>query len=218
MITIKNKIIIITICILTVISFFIIYLLNNNGSEIVTIDDITTETIEEITTTTTKKIIEKYKVDIKGAVKNPGVYELPKDSIVNDVVNLAGGVLKNGTTKNINLSQKISDSMVIYIFTTSELTTTTATLNDVKCTTNVIEVNNCITTTKTTETHENNKKININTATKEELTSLTGIGESKADLIIQYRMETPFTKIEDIMNVSGIGESAFEKIKDNITV
>ena len=63
-----------------------------------------------------------------------------------------------------------------------------------------------------------NSKVNINTATIEELTTLNGIGESKAKLIIEYRTKKPFEKIEDIMNVSGIGESAYEKIKNFITV
>lgn len=72
------------------------------------------------------------------------------------------------------------------------------------------------------ETQEKNNQsfniININTATKEELLTLTGIGESKADAIITYREKTPFTKVEDIKNVAGIGESVYEEIKNNITV
>ena len=63
-----------------------------------------------------------------------------------------------------------------------------------------------------------NEKVNINTATKDELSTLQGIGESKANNIIEYRNNTKFTSIEDIKNVNGIGDSIFEKIKDNIEV
>lgn len=174
--------------------------------------------INEIEETTTS--IRSIRVDIKGAVNKPGVYEVNANSIVNDVIILAGGLAKNATTSNINLSQRVADEMVIYIFTKSELTTTVINkITEVKCTTQVIEVNNCITKpTEITTTTKAKYKININNATKEELLTISGIGESKADAIIEYRKETPFNKIEDIMNITGIGESVFAKIKDYITI
>lgn len=192
-----------------------------------------TESEEEISIATTLDTTEKiessneeYYVDIKGAVKKPGVYKVPANSIINDVIKVAGGLKSNAYTLNINLSQPIKESMVIYIYTKSEIKkTTSVVVTDTTCKTEIIEVNNCIdkttttnTTTTNTTTTENSKIININTASKEELMNLSGVGESKALAIIEYRKKEKFGKIEDIMNVSGIGESAFAKIKDYITV
>ena len=179
-------------------------------------------------------------VDIKGAVKNPGVYKVVKGTIVNDLIGFAGGLNKNAITSNINLSKKVTDEMVIYIYTKDELTkqnikpsSTTATCTAPKIT---ADINNCVTekkssiitsetieTSKTDEQEEQPQKvdtlININTASKEELMTLSGIGETKAISIINFRETNGlFTCIEDIKNISGIGDALFEKIKDNITV
>lgn len=175
--------------------------------------------IAEITTQETSSINEFYYVDIKGAIKKPGVYKVAKTAIVNDVIKLAGGLKSNAYTLNINLSQQVKDSMVIYIYTKNEIRkTTNAIITDTTCKTEIVEVNNCIETTTTKVVDNNISKINLNTATKEELMTLTGVGESKAVAIIEYRNTKKFDAIEDIMNVSGIGESAFAKIKDHITV
>lgn len=175
------------------------------------------EVIVESNIETTEKTTENslVHVDIKGAIKNPGVYEVNSSAIVNDVIKLAGGLTSSGTTKNINLSKKVYDEMVIYVFKTSEITTTAK--NEISCTTEVIEVNNCV-NPSTTQSTTSNKKININTADKNELMNISGIGESKALAIIEYREKTPFKTIEDIKNISGIGDAVFAKIKDLITV
>lgn len=172
--------------------------------------------------------IESYYVDIKGAVKNPGVYLVNKGTIINDVINLAGGLTKNASTKNINLSYKTTSSMVIYIYTNNELIEE-KTINTEPCICN--EIKECIDNKESIIIEEkkeepNNQidqitsnKININTATKEELQSLNGIGEQKALSIIEYRETNGnFKSIEEIKNVSGIGDSAYEKIKDYITI
>lgn len=172
----------------------------------------------EITKTEVANVSSKVYVDIKGSVKKPGVYQVPADSIVWDIVNLSGGFTKNAYTKNINLSQKVKDEMVIYVFSKSEMSKMNNTVKtDTACTTNVINYDNCITTEKNA-TETSTSLVNINTASKEELMNVSGIGASKADSIIAYRIKTPFSKIEDIMNVSGIGESLFDKIKKYITV
>ncbi len=158
--------------------------------------------------------------DIKGAVKKPGVFSFKEGDKVIDAINMAGGLTKNGTTANINLSQKLKNEMVIYIFTKSELTTkkttttTTKPVSTAPCKCETIEVNNCL------EKEENNEtKININTASIEDLSTLPGIGSSKAQAIIKYRNDNGnFTKIEDIKNVSGLGDALFDKIKDYITI
>lgn len=193
----------ILICILLLICY--IKSNKNNQEEILTLNEVT----EKITT----KNIEKQYIDIKGSVKKPGVYEFKKNDRVIDAINMAGGLLKNANTSNVNLSQKLTSEMVIYISNNNEIKNDNNKINcDTKCKVEVIEVNNCV--------DENNKKnkININTATVEDFTNLNGIGESKAKSIIQYRETNgDFKSIEDIKNISGIGESLFNKIKDNIT-
>lgn len=157
----------------------------------------------------------EFYVDIKGAVKYPGVYLVNENNIIKDIIDLAGGLKSNATTSNLNLAEKVTSAMVITVNTKSELTTqkpstTTTTNNKTECTTRIIS--DC------GNTEENSKLVNINTASKEELMSVPNIGASKADSIIIYRSENSFKKIEDIMNVSGIGETLFVKIKDHITV
>lgn len=171
-----------------------------------------------------EKSLEKYKVDIKGQVEKPGVYEVEKDSRVIDIIELAGGLKKEANTDFLNLSKKVNDGDVIWVYTMKEIEK----LKEVKTVTEYIEkecncpdVSNtaCVTKPSTNEKEDsNNMKININTASLEELTKLNGIGESKAKLIVEYRQKTPFERIEDIKNVSGIGDSAYEKIKNFITV
>ncbi|MCX4364999.1 MAG: helix-hairpin-helix domain-containing protein [Bacilli bacterium] len=174
-------------------------------------------------------------VDIKGAVKKPGVYKMPEGSIVQDVIDEAGGLKSTAYTQNINLSKTLSNEMVIIINTKSEMKNqTTKKIEDVK---NDVEDNSnnntnnntnngsnvCVcepgSTTGTISNNTANKTlVNINTASKEELMSVSGIGASKADSIIIYRMENKFSTIDDIKNVSGIGDALFAKIKDYITV
>ncbi len=172
-------------------------------------------------------------VDIKGAVKKPGVYKMPEGSIVQDVINEAGGLKSTAYTQNINLSKKLTNEMVIIINTKSEMKNQTTTkVDDVKNDVENTNSNNntnvgnnvCVcepgstTGTVNGNTSTNNALVNINTASKEELMNVSGIGASKADAIIIYRMDNRFNTIEDIKNVSGIGDALFAKIKDYITV
>ncbi len=173
----------------------------------------------DLTTTTSEESKKSIFIDIKGAVKKPGVYETDENSKVIDAITLAGGLKSNADTSNINLSQHLKDEMVIYIFTENELKKSEEKIAcDTTCKTEVIEVNNCTEKTSSINNEKDDKLININTASKEELMSLSGIGEAKADAIIAYRNEKQFATIEDIMEVSGIGESVFATIKDSITV
>ena len=173
--------------------------------------------------TSTSEIL--FKVDIKGQVNNPGIYSLKEGSRVIDVIEASGGLTENANTTVINLSKKIEDEMVIIIYSNEEVNNFSKTKEIEK---QVIE--NCIKKDETSlqndacinisneESNTNNKTININSATQEELMTLPGIGESKAKDIITYRSEKPFKSIEDIKNVPGIGESLFAKIKENITI
>ena len=179
--------------------------LNNNISLV--------DTVEEVTT----KSEGDFYVDIKGSIKKPGVYKVKENMIVNDLIKLAGGLSKNAYTKNINLAAKLTDGMVVYVYSKNEVTTTT---NKVEIITNSPSVEYSNETIPSTSSNSSNQSslVNINTATKEQLMTVSGIGESKAIAIIDYRKTNKFNKIEDIMNVSGIGESLFAKIKSYITV
>lgn len=163
-----------------------------------------------------EKETEKIKVDIKGYVKKPGVYEVSPGTILNDLIKLAGGLKTNGTTDNLNLSKKLNDEDMIVVLSKSTLKkqTTVSSNSSTQSNTTTNSSNSAISTT----TQDVNKKVSLNNATKEELMTLNGIGEAKAISIIEYRAKTPFQDIKEIMNVSGIGESVYEKIKDNITI
>lgn len=181
-------------------------------------------------------------VDIKGEVNNPGLYQIECNGRVNDVINKAGGVTKNGNTSILNLGKKVNDEMVIIVYAKKEIEKTYETKQEI-----IEEVENCINKTEirndacieikdlnniTTNDNQNNNindeiitdtpvmvLVSINKASKEELMTLSGIGESKANNIISYRNENNgFKSLEEIKNVKGIGDSIFEKIKDSITL
>lgn len=170
----------------------------------------------------------KVLVDVKGQVKTPGVYELTTNNTVIDAINKAGGLTKTSDTSNLNLSKKLDDEMVIIVYSKSEIKQMEEPkiecppCNDA-CIKKEDEKANLDNSEKNNDSTKKNQtvtgKININTATSEELQTLDGIGEAKAKAIIEYRDKNgKFEKIEDIKNVSGIGDSVYEKIKDNITI
>lgn len=139
-------------------------------------------------------------VYISGEVKNTGVYYLKKDSRITDLINICGGLTEEADVSKINPAQKLNDSDKI-IIPKKEENLNTESIED----TNESDINV-------------QEKININTATKDELTSLNGIDEATANKIINYRNKNKFKEIEDIMNVPGIGEAKFNNIKDYICV
>ena len=180
------------------------------------------ETIKEENTSNVEKVL----VDVKGAVVNPGVYQLSIGCSVQDAINMAGGLLESANTNVINLSKRVVDEMVIIVYTNEEIENyqkdseviTEFVYIEIPCECPDTMNDACI-TEKEEIKNEENELVSINTASKDELMTLSGIGESKANSIIEYREEHGiFEAIEDIMNVSGIGESAFEKIKNQITV
>ena len=162
-------------------------------------------------------------VDIKGAVKKPGVYKINSDKKIIDVITIAGGLMENANTDNINLSKKVTDEMVIIIYTDDEvknsnIVDTVIKVIDKECVCPNIQNDGCINTEINDSITNVNNIININTATLEELMSINGLGEAKAKAIIKYREENGYFKIiDDLLNVSGIGEALFEKIKEYIT-
>lgn len=166
-------------------------------------------------------------VDIKGYVVHPGVYMVESDKRVIDVVKMAGGLLKDANTKVNNLSQRVVDEMVIVIYSDDEVKDFTKVkekeeIENQKCVdSSIVGNDSCIKNDIVNDSNSSNStnKVSINTASYEELTNVPYIGESKAKAIVSYREEHGlFHSIEDILNVSGIGESLFEKIKDYIIV
>ena len=215
----KQKIIaIILLIIICTIFYFYNKNTQNNIAEIadLNLNTNTNENKSEIKEETEEKSKEKVIVHITGAVKNNGVYELEPESRIIDVINKAGGLAEDADVTTINLAYKIEDGMKIHIPKKGE-----------NLENNTIQNSNNITTEsglpktntegKTSQSNNQTKKVNINTATKEELDTLPGIGESTAQKIIDYRNKNgKFTSIEEIKEVSGIGESKYEKIKDMI--
>ena len=172
-------------------------------------------------------------VDVKGEVKKPGVYKLKENSRVIDAINASGGLTKKAYTKYINLSKILKDENVIIVNSTSEIKKVSSgnNITEVKINNNSknsasISESELITNDNekseednTGNSLEGNIKVNINTATKEELMKLSNIGESKAEKIIDYRTANGnFNSIEDIKKVSGIGDKLYDSIKENITV
>lgn len=190
------------------------------------------------------------KVEIKGMVLNPGVYELENGKRVNDLIEVSGGLLENANTNYLNLSKKLKDEMIIIVYSNDEINSFKENKNSnyenikIECNCPDTINNACLDIGDISHedniTYENNSenknpnsenknldsnisdidsKISINDADEENLTKISGIGSSKAKSIIEYRKQNgKFKTIEDIMNVSGIGKSLFEKIKDYITV
>ncbi len=141
-------------------------------------------------------------VHISGQVYKPGLIELENGSRVIDAVNKAGGMKSEADIDRINLAKKVVDEEKIYIPKIGEE------VSGIDVSTNLCEGS----------TSEDTGKVNINNCTKEDLMSLSGIGEVLATRIIEYRETNEFKSIDDIMNVSGIGAKKFENIKDYITV
>lgn len=141
---------------------------------------------------------EKIFVDVKGAVKHPGVFETTKDKRVKDLIEEAGGLLDDADTSTLNLSQKVKDQMVIYVLKHGEKPK---------------QISDGGTSSSSGDA------ININTANLEQLMKISGVGKTKAEAIISYREKNgDFKKKEDITKVKGIGKATFEKIKDKIEV
>ncbi len=163
-------------------------------------------------------------VDLKGAVINPGVYKIEDGYIINDILKEAGGLKEDAYTDNINLSMKLSDEMVIYIYTQNEYNSQNIKKESEVCNCDEYKIDKCLSDSSSMivsndDANSDNTYVNINTASKEELGKLNGIGESKANAIVEYRNKNGnFTNIEDIQNVDGIGKALYEKIKDNIKV
>lgn len=152
-------------------------------------------------------------VHIAGEILNPGVISLDEGARIIDAINKAGGLTNEADLSKVNLAYILEDAQKIYIPNVNEKEIIENMSSEIVKSGSTQENSN------TGEKLKNGEKININTATQKELQKLTGIGESIALRIINYRKENgKFNTIEDIKNVSGIGESKFNKIKNDIIV
>ena len=165
-------------------------------------------------------VSQKVLIDVKGEVNTPGVYELTVDNTVIDAIKKAGGLTSQSDTSNINLSKKLEDEMVIIVYSKEEIKEMNKEIECPPCNDVCVTKEDEKALLEEKETEEKiTGKVNLNEADIEALQTLDGIGEVKAKAIIDYRDKNgPFKQIEDIKNVSGIGDSVYEKIKDNITV
>lgn len=138
-------------------------------------------------------------VDVKGAVKTPGIYDLPVGSRINDAVQKAGGLTDSADSKSINLAQKISDEALVYVPTKEEATSQ--------------ETQSSASNTK------ENKKVNLNKASVGELKQVKGLGAKRAQDIIDHRESNgKFKSVDELKKVSGIGAKTIEKLKEYVTV
>lgn len=143
-------------------------------------------------------------VHICGAVAEPGVYQVAEGERIFRVVELAGGYTGDAVPEYLNLAAEVADGMKLMVPTAAEFATME---------------NRLFTAADGQEPVSDTGKINLNTATKEQLIKLSGIGEAKAEAILKYRKEHGnFVRPEDIMNIPGIKQAAFDRIKDEITI
>ncbi|MCA1056213.1 helix-hairpin-helix domain-containing protein [Rossellomorea aquimaris] len=139
-------------------------------------------------------------VDLKGEVQEPGLYQVESGTRLKFVIDKAGGFTSNAESSVINLAIKVTDEMLIYVPKKGEAAAEFPVVQGM-------------------EGSPEKDKVNLNAATEEDFDSLPGIGPAKAATFVQYREENgPFKKIEDIKNISGIGEKTFEKLKEHIFV
>ena len=151
-------------------------------------------------------------VHVTGAVKNPGIVKLKEGSRIEDAIEAAGGLTENADISDVNLAYILEDGIKLRIPSTSDETITNTDILIENNGENIIEETN-------TSTNNSNGSININKATEAELDTLPGIGPSLASKIVEYREQNgKFSTIEDIKNVTGIGESKYESIKDFICI
>lgn len=215
----KNKILLIVIvAIVAIISYYFIFdrkeeWLNNQEQNLEIKEEIKTN--DQIENNSNEQQLEKNEniiVHVSGAVNKEGIVELKNNSRIIDAIDKAGGLKDEADITNINLAYIIEDGMKIHIPSKEEKESTIIVESNIDSGT--VEQSNEI------KSNNNKKlKININTATKTDLETLPGIGESTALKIIEYRKEKgKFKLIEDIKQVNGIGENKFNKIKELITV
>lgn len=184
------------------------FFLQKKPEEIADFPELSTTTVTEKnleeTTVESPEVIQIV-VDVKGAVKNEGLYELDVSARVHDAIQAAGGFSEQADKKSVNLAQKLNDEAVVYVASQGEN----------------VSVIQAATSNSATEgtSGDATKKINLNTATVADLTTISGIGEKRANDILAYRDSNGgFSSVDDLNNVSGIGDKTLENIRPYVTV
>ena len=223
----KQKIIMVVIGSMIIIAF-LYYIYTKEDDSIISTEENVIENVvgdSEENEENTKEEIGKIIVHVSGAVNKEGIVELEENSRISDAINKAEGLKENADTKNINLAFKLEDGMKIYIPTIGEEIEKNEQIQNKN---RIDETSKYVTSssgviqdeqTNGQSEEKKNEKININTATQTELETLPGIGPSTSLKIVNYREENGnFKTIEDIKEVSGIGDAKYENIKDLICV
>lgn len=213
----KKKILIVgAICVIIVIGVAIYFFMQSEQEEFINFEDLENN-VENVENIVQNEIIEekaKIVIHISGQVANPGVISLDEGSRLIDAINLSGGLTGKADISKVNLAYVLEDAQKIYIPSVDDKDEIAYISEDSGNTGVVTSGNGQVSTKK-----EEKLMININTANEKQLEQLAGIGNSIATRIVEYRKENgKFNSIEDIKNVSGIGDAKFNKIKDNICV
>ncbi|MBJ8350407.1 helix-hairpin-helix domain-containing protein [Streptococcus zalophi] len=194
----ENKIVAVLVAIIVVLALSVIIPMMMPEKETTQVDILETSQIEETTTTqtsVTENPPQEVTIDLKGAVLKEGVYQMPSGSRINDLINKAGGFLETADKKSINLAEKLTDEQVVYVASQGE------------------DISVITPESKSKE----NGKVNLNTASLEELQSLSGIGQKRAQDILDYREANgSFSSLDDLKNVSGIGEKMVNQLKEEV--
>lgn len=158
----------------------------------------------EETSTEESEELSQLTVDVKGAVEKPGLYTLEAGARVNDAVEAAGGLTSQADPKSINLAQKLSDEAVVYVASKDE---------------NISVVASTTASSAMSQEEKSTSLVNLNTATEADLQTISGIGAKRAADIIAYREANGgFKSVNDLNNVSGIGDKTMESIRPYVTV
>ncbi|CUB10703.1 ComE operon protein 1 [Bacillus cereus] len=178
--------------------FLLFWKTNEHTAQSVITTDVQAKDIEKKSkpkTSDTKQEKKIIVIDMKGAVVKEGVYEMKEGDRVKDAIEKAGGFLPEADRVKINLAQMVQDQMLLYVPNKNEQGQEVAAAS------------------------KGEGKVQINAASKEQLEKITGIGSRKAESILKYREEHgPFQKIEDLLEIDGIGAKSLEKIKDQIII
>ena len=213
----KKKILIVgAICVIIIIGGILYYFLQDIMKEEYIDFESLEDNVENIIQNEVVEVVEEAQIviHISGEVTNPGVISLKEGARVIDAINNAGGLTSKADISKVNLAYVLEDAQKIYI----------PSIDDKEDSVYILEGSGDTEIVTSGAGNTENKKegklmININTATEEQLQELAGIGDSIAKRIVDYRKENgKFNSIEDIKNVSGIGDAKFNKIKDNICV
>lgn len=153
----------------------------------------------------TEPLSQTITVDVKGAVQKPGVYDLASGSRVTDAIQKAGGLTDKADRRSINLAQKLADEAVIYVATEGEASPLLG--------------SSLVESSHRSPSETAKGKVNLNTATITDLQSISGIGAKRAQDIIDYRDSSGgFKSVDELSNVSGIGDKTLEKLREEVTV